>query len=255
MRLRRTADVTLDMLAVLVLGVAALLVLYDWPSVAALRTGLGLPFMLLGVGYAAACAIYAHERPDGATALLLSLAFSVAIIVLTALVLYAAGIAFTGKAILSAELVVTVVLAVIAVLRRGRSGTGAGLTAAWRGRIPLTLAAACMVPIGVFAGLIVVLSTPLPNSHVAGYSALWAVRGVGPSIDAGVSSSQLTPMTYRIEVIPAHGPPTISTLTLGPGQRWTRSIAIARPSLQPVVVKLFRSTEPTRAYRQITLAP
>jgi len=255
MRLRRTYDVTLDMLAVLVLGAAALVILRAVPSATALRTALGLPFMLLGVGYVATCAIYTRERPDGAAALLFSLVFSVAIIVVTALALYAVGIAFTGSAILSAELVVTVALAVVAVARRSRSGTGARLTAAWRDRASMTLAAACLVPIAVFAGLIVALSRPLANTHVAGYSALSAVRGAGASVDVEVSSSQLKTMTYRIEVRPARGPTTSSTFTLRPGQRWTRSVAIARPSLQPVVIRLFRGTQSTLAYRRITLAP
>lgn len=243
---------TLDLVAVLILGAGALLALLLWPSLVALRAGMGLPFMLLGVGYVGTSAIYGPDQPDGPGTLVLALSLSIVTIILVALGLYVTSVAFTGRSVLTAELGVTAVLAVLAMLRRVRGGYG-GLKPAWPGRAGLTLAVSCLIPAAVFAGLIVSLSRPLPNRHVAGYSALWAVRGAGSSIIVGVGNSQLKPTTYRIEVIPAKGPITTSSVTLRPGEQSTQSIAIERPSRQPVIVRLYRSANPTRAYRQVTL--
>ncbi len=178
------------MLAVLILGAAALVVLELWPSAVALRSVLGLPFLLLGVGYVAINEIYGRERPDGAATILLTLALSLAIIVLTALGMYATSIAFTGRAFLLAELVVTAALAAVAVARRHSRGRRARAQLRLARRRPklawrsdgMKLAASCLVPMAVLAGLIVALSRPLPNAHVAGYGARWAVRGAGNTV-------------------------------------------------------------------------
>ncbi len=118
----------------------------------------------------------------------------------------------------------------------------------------LKLGLACVALAAVFAGLIIVLSGPLPDHRIAGYSSLWAVRGRGSSVEVGVSNSQLQKTSYRVEVIPAVGRRIDRVLSLRPGEQWSRLIQISRPSLQPVMVRLYLSTAPSRPYRQVALS-
>lgn len=253
MRARPWLGASVDLLAVLVIGAAALLALYQWPSITPLRAALGLPFLLFGVGYAATCAIYGPDRLDGSATIRLALTLSIAITVLTALTLYAANVKFTGRALLIAELATSAVMCAVARVRRQGDRGAIGRRFNWRNVVTSRLAWASLAPVAVFAGLIVLLSRPLPDSHVAGYSALWAVRAGSGSVEIGVSNSQLQAIRYRVEVIPSAGRRTTRSLTLSPGEQWRHSIHVAGPISQPMIVKLYRSNDSRRAYREIAV--
>jgi uncharacterized membrane protein len=240
------------LMAVLIIGCAAAAAVIAFPHVPALRTAVGVPFLLFGQGYAVMSALFARELPEPSVRVMLALALSVATIIAVGLVLAAADIPLTGSALVTSLLVVTFVAVAIAVIRQP-------LDAAPRRRISASDVArsrwlwSALVAGAVFALLLVALSRPLPNTRVAGYTELWALRAAGGKVIVGVKSAEHSRAAYRVVARGASGKVVSVTVTLAPGQQRTQVLAIGQPQLQTVDVRLYQVAHPASVYREVTL--
>jgi hypothetical protein len=247
-RARRDLDV------VLVLGVALCLVVNLAPGLTAVRTVLGLPFLLAGVGYAMMAALYGDELPEGSMQLMLVPALSVCALILTALVLHVSRLGIDARSFADAALILVAITSVIASVRR-RSGRfepipvplGAALRSRWTWSV--------LVVAAVFAVLLAILARPLPNDQIAGYTALSSLRARGGAIAVAVRSEELHGVAYRLVVSPAGGRRETRAFTLAPGTAWARTLRLSGPPLQTVTVALYRASAPHAVYRQVTLRP
>lgn len=207
-----------------------------------LRIAAGVPLVLVLPGYAVSRALFA-EGVDVGARVLWTLALSIALTILAALGLDAAGIPLTGLAFAAVAAEVTVIAGLVAVIRGARP-------AAPRPRLDLLAAAAVLT--ATFVALLVWLRDPDPNPHVPGFTGLSAVRADG-ALRVGVESSEPRPATYRLEVVAADGVIATRTLTLAPGERWTGTVGSrARLRARTVRVRLAMDGEP---YRNLILRP
>jgi uncharacterized membrane protein len=242
--------VPVDLLAVVLLGVLATLALFAAPHAVAIRAALGLPFLLLGPGYALMSALYARERPGAWMSLTLTLALSVAAMVLVGLTLNAARIPLTGRALAVALLVVVSAASLVAAVRRGAGSRTVTIRPSRALRSPWLWSTTMLV--AVFAGLVVVLARPLPDHTFAGYTQLSAVRS-GKAVSVTVKSAEHDRTGYELEVKTAPGRAMARAFTLAPGRQWTQLVDTGTPQAQIIQIRLYSSVAPSTVYRELTL--
>jgi hypothetical protein len=249
---RRSARGDLD--AVLALGVAVCLVVNLAPGLVAVRTVLGLPFLLAGVGYAMMAALYGDELPEGSMQLMLVPALSVASLILLALVLHVSRLGIGARTFVDATLILVAIASLIAVLRR-RSGHFEPSPPALRSALRSRWTWSAIVVAAVFAALLAILARPLPDDHIAGYTALSGLRAGGGEIAVAVRSEELDPVAYRLVLSPAGGRAETRRFRLSPGAAWSRTLRLPGPPLQTISVTVYRASAPDAVYRQVTLRP
>jgi hypothetical protein len=249
---RRSARRDLD--AVLALGIAVCLVVNLAPGLVAVRTVLGLPFLLAGVGYAMMAALYGDEPPEGSMQLMLVPALSVASLILLALALHVTRLGIDARTFADATLVLVAIASVIATLRR-RSGRFEPGPPALRSALRSRWTWSVVVVAAVFAALLAILARPLPNDHIAGYTALSGLRAGGGAITVAVRSEELRAAAYRLVLSPAGGRSETRRFRLSPGAAWTRTLRLPGPPLQTISVALYRASAPHAVYRRVTLRP
>ncbi|MGO9957307.1 MAG: DUF1616 domain-containing protein [Solirubrobacteraceae bacterium] len=242
-----------DLMAVLVAGcIAAVAAVVTLPHMQALRTAVGVPFLLFGQGYAVMSALFARELPEPSVRVLLAFTLSVATIIAVSLVLAAAGVPLTGPALVVGLLLVAFVAVVVGTIRQP-------IDAVSQGRISVGNVArsrwlwSSLVAVGAFVVLLIALSRALPNTSVAGYTTLWALRGPSGDVTVGVASAEHSRAAYRVVASAASGKIVSVTIKLAPGRQWTQALSIAGPPLQTVDVRLYRLAHPTVVYREVTL--
>jgi uncharacterized membrane protein len=241
-----------NLIAILLAGSTAAAAVVLLPGVPALRAAVGVPFLLFGQGYAVMSALFARELPEPSVRVLLALTLSVATIIAVGLVLGAADVPLTGPALVTGVLVVTYVAVAVAVIRQPLEA------APWRKLHAGDVARSrwlwsALIAVAAFALLLVALSRPLPNTRVAGYTELWALRAAGGNVTVGVKSAERSRATYRVVARAASGKTVSMTFTVAPGKQWTQVLAIGYPELQTVDVRLYRVADPNNLYRELTL--
>lgn len=241
---------TLDLLAVIVVGELATIALFAAPHATALRAALGLPFLIVGPGYALMSALYAREPPEPAMRVLLTIALSIVVIILVGLALNAARIALTGRALVVALLVVTAGACFVAAARRPETADPGSMSPARALRSPWLWSTSVLL--AVFVALLVALARPLPDTTYAGYTQLSGLRA-GTNVSVAVKSAQHARTRYRLDVRAASGRVVARSFALAPGQQWARVIHIGRPPEQTVHIRLYRTAAPTTVYREVTL--
>ena len=253
-RVRTGAGRHTDLALVLAAGIVTCLAVNLIPDATAVRAVFAIPFLLLGVGYLIMVAAFGNDLPDGSLQVLLVPALSIAGVILMALGLDVAKFPLNARAFADAALVLAGVTAAIAGLRR--RGQEVSLP-----RLPVRAAArsrwtwSLLLAAAVFAALLIVLARPLPDSHIAGYTALSSLRGPGSSVRVEVQSAETRTVAYRLAVLPDSGPAQTRSFTLKPGERWAQLVSLSGPPLQIVRVRLYRTAEPTTVYRQVFLKP
>jgi hypothetical protein len=240
----------LDLLAVVLVGDLATISLFAAPHVVALRATLGLPFVILGPGYALMSALYAREPPEPATRLTLTLALSIVTMVLVGLALNAARIALTGRAFVLALLVVAAAACIVASVRRRGVVDAISISPAVALRSPWLWSTTILL--AVFAGLLVMVARPLPDPTYAGYTQLSGLRD-GANVRIAVKSAEHLRRTYHLEALAASGRVVKRTFTLTPGQQLTQVIHIGAPLEQTVRVRLYLVAAPATVYREVIL--
>jgi Protein of unknown function (DUF1616) len=242
------------LMAVLIAGCVATVADIAFPHLTVVRTVVGVPFLLYGQGYALMRALFARrDLPELSARVMLALALSLASIVVVGLALGAADVPLTGSALVISLLVVTFIAVAVSVIRdpfgsvpelNMRVGEIA------RSRWLWSMLIAC----ATFILLLVVLSRPLPNKAVAGYTDLWALRAAGGDITVGVQNEQQSRAAYRVVASGVSSGKRVSVeFTLSPGRRVTRVLAVGQPPLQTVDVRLYLLSKPTQVYREVTL--
>jgi uncharacterized membrane protein len=248
----------LDLLPVVLLGALTTLAVVALPHLVALRATLGLPFLLLGPGYALTRALFGGERLEASMQVLLALALSIATIVLVGLALNAAQIALTARSLAVAVLIVTAVACVVTAVRDRDLPETTSVASSRSLRSPSRVLRSpwlwsVITLIAVFAGLLALLARPLPDRAFAGYTQLSALRSRAGGVRVQVQSEEHLRTTYRLDVTTASGRSVSRTLTLAPGQRWERTIDAGRPVQQTVGIRLYRTAAPAAVYRELTL--
>ena len=135
MRLRARADLDLALLSLVVLVLVLVIVL--WPSTA-LRIVLGIPALLFCPGYALISALYPRRIGiDGIEKLVFSIGISVAIVPLIGLILNYTPPGITLTTVLSSTASFTLIMSVVAWIRRRRLPTTERFGIGFRFRIPI----------------------------------------------------------------------------------------------------------------------
>ena len=195
-------------------------------------------------------ALYARERPGTSMSLMLTLALSIAAMVLVGLALNAARIALTARALALALLVVASAACLVAAVRRGDVAKTLSIGPSRALRSPWLWSTTVLV--AVFAGLLVALARPLPDRTFAGYTQLSALRS-GAAVSVTVKSAEHGRTSYYLDVRTASGLVISRTFTLAPGQGRSQVIDTGTPQTQTVYIRLYSTLAPARVYRELTL--
>jgi Protein of unknown function (DUF1616) len=217
------------------------------------RTVFALPLLFVLPGLSLTAALFPGNRLDFARRLLLQLGLSLTSAILGALVLdLTVGLRRSSWATLLAA--VTCIAAAIAGLRqRGRA----------RGALSRCLprpvnAVLVGMAVAVVAAAVALARTPLAAKNVVGYTALSILPARGSSSAASevvrveVTSGELQPLKYRLELYVGSGLVDVRQLTLAPGQDWQASFRLrlkstgGRPWIRAL---LYRAGLPHTVYR------
>ena len=225
-------------LATLVAG-ACLLIL---PLPVALRAMLGLPLLLVAPGWTLTAALFAARAIDPVMRALLTIALSIAILIVAGVLMYAAGVRLGAGSFTAVAVGVTVVAALVAERRNALAEI----------RLPTRPWPATALLIGAVAltALAVVFARRTPTSDaIAPYSALWAASESRGSYRVGVRSEEARRTTYKLDVIAADRSIRHFRLVLRPGEQWQTRLVGAGGG-RPIRLELRRPPSAT-LYRQV----
>lgn len=222
----------------------------------AVRTAFALPLLFVTPGYCLTVAVFGRQRLDGARRAVLTLAMSLSLAILGALVLdlLPFGLQATSWTILLAA--VTWIAGAAAAVRRGVQPQR-GWT---RPRLRPVDAALLIAATLIAAGTVAFARTPLPAKNVQGYTALWMqpMPATTQAVRVGIESGELETVPYRLDLRVGSSVLYRRLITLEPGQRWeqvvrVRPLQVAADS--PVQARLYREDEGPEVYRLVKLGP
>jgi Protein of unknown function (DUF1616) len=220
----------------------------------ALRLVLALPLVLFLPGYAITAALF-PKRPFGLPELLLfSVGLSLTATIIGGFVLNWTpwGMQTKSWAILAAGVTVGASLVAAMRQRRAQPVVAAPVKIGLDVRQGLLLGLAAIVA-GAAIGL---AQTPMPSSGVLGYTLLWllpAGDGNPQAVRLGMSSQELTPTTYRLQLnVDGQVVREYSPITLVPGDEWEDVVELTSES-SIVEALLYRLEAPEIVYRQVWL--
>ncbi len=230
---------------------ALLALVAPWP---ALSIVFAAPLALFVPGYAIVAATFARRDLGWPRTALLSLALSLATLVIGSFLLNYApgGIRDTSWAILL--VLVTIACCRAAALRRPKSG-GPALP---RPRIGRHDAVFVLGGLALAVAAVVLAMTTLPARNARGFTELWAtpqVHGTRGSAEVGVGSEEQHKTSYVLRTRVGNGTPAVRRFTLRPGEERTIRL-YAAPSLDgapvPVKAQLALAARPGQVYRQVS---
>lgn len=220
---------------------------------AALRTPLALPLVLLLPGYAIVAALFRPDALRPSELVMLSLALSIASTIFTGLLLAALSVRLTAPPWMDLLAAITVAAGVRASVR----GHARDLVAP-RLRLRALEAVALAGALLLVSGAAVLGFTPLaPPKATPGTSSLWLVPAPGGADAAcvGVINQELKTTSYTVAVDVAGKPAaSFGPFTLAAGGSWTRVVSV-KPG-RPVVTATLRKagSAPTApAYRNVAI--
>lgn len=211
-----------------------------------------VPLALVLPGYAITAAAFARRPLPLPQLLLLSLALSLATLVLGSLVLnYLGGIHPLSWALL----LVAVVLAACRVAAVRRS-PGRGARAWPRPRLGRLEAAMLLGAVAAAAVALVLASHTVPADDALGYTQLWILPQAGSGgseAQVGVRSQQQAPVDYDLRVRIGDQRLVKRSFRLAPGE--ARVVKLRAPPATvgtvPVIATLLRHNRPTKVYRRV----
>jgi uncharacterized membrane protein len=217
------------------------------PSPVPLRVALALPLLLFLPGYALLGALFTRVTLDRASMLLLSMALSVAVVVIGTFALHSA-VPLERSTWVALAAGVTVVAGSLALVRAGPPSDAPRLRLPRVRVVPALLLTLALI---VAAAAITFARTPLPARGVQGYTALWILPGKDGShrLRVGVISSELHTTSYRLDIEENGRKATIRKLTLAPTESWDERIRVP-PSVTRVRALLYRESAPDEVYRR-----
>jgi uncharacterized membrane protein len=245
--MRGQGDLRLVAAAAVLCAVLALLIPVDGVALV-----FAVPLALFLPGYAITAAAFAKRPLAAAQFLLLSLALSLATLVLGSLVLnYLGGIHPLSWALLL--LLVIFAACRVAAVRRGASSKGVQLP---RLRLGGLQAAMLLGAVAATAVALVLSSTTVPADNALGYTQLWILPqpgSAGSKARVGVRSQQQTSIDYDLRVRIGNNVVLRRSFRLAPGE--TRLVKLRAPpgteGTVPVIATLLRHNRPTKVYRRV----
>ena len=246
MRLRD--DVWLAVAAAVIACLAAALL----PTgLSALRAPLALPLVLFVPGFAIVVAALPPGQRSTAELVLLSVALSVAVAIVSGVILNGIRVTLFAAPWMGVLTAVTVVAAAVATARGHTSAVHVPHVSL---RAPQ--AAALGAAVVLLGGAAALGFSPLRAPRATqGATALWltpAPSGHG-AVCVGVISDQLYRTTYTVRVTVGRQPPRrFGPITLAPGASWTRTVSVG-PGTPVVVGTLSTRDAPRAAYRRAQL--
>jgi uncharacterized membrane protein len=217
-----------------------------------------LPLTLFLPGYAIVAAAFAKREPALPKRLVLSVAISLMVLVLSTFLLNipSFGIRTASWAVWLPLVIVAACRA--AALRRRPARRGAG-RARPLPRPPLRSAVLVAAAILVGAAAVALAQKPLPAENAVGYTALWMLpthKGE-ETLMVGVISNEQDPASYRLQVEVGEGAESQSQtheVDLEPGEEETFEVDVspAPEGRAHVVASLYREERPDHLYRRVT---
>lgn len=245
--MRGQGDLRLVAAGALLCAVLALLIPVDGVALV-----FAVPLALFLPGYAITAAAFAQRPLATPQFLLLSIALSLATLVLGSLVLnYLGGIHPLSWALLL--LLVVFVACRVAAVRRGTSGKAVQLP---RLRLGGLQAAMLLGAVAAATAALVLASTSVPADDALGYTQLWILPQPGTAhsrAQVGVRSQQQTSVDYDLRVRIGNDVLLRRSFRLAPGE--TRLVKLRAPpgteGTVPVIATLLRHNRPTKVYRRV----
>jgi hypothetical protein len=245
--MRGQGDLRLVGAAAVLCAVPALLIPIDGVALV-----FAIPLLLFLPGYAITAAAFAKRPLPAPQLLLLSLALSLATLVLGGLVLnYIGGIHPLSWALLL--LLVIFAACRVAAVRRGVGGKGLRLRRPSLGGLQ---AAMLLGAVAAAVAALVLSSTTVPADDALGYTQLWILPQpgtAGSKAKVGVRSQQQTSLDYDLRVRIGSDAVLRRSFRLAPGE--TRLVKLrALPGTEgtvPVIATLLRHNRPTKVYRRV----
>jgi len=230
---------------------ALLALVIPWPALSLVFVA---PLVLLAPGYAIVAATFARRDLGWPRTALLSLALSLATLVIGSFLLnyVPGGIRDLSWAILLP--LVTIAGCRAAALRRPKSG-GPALP---RPKIGRRDAALALTGLALMVAAVVLAMTTLPAKNARGFSELWVTpqaSRAGGSAEIGVGSEEQHETSYVLRTRVGNGTPAVRRFTLRPGEEHTiRLDAVPAADGAPVPVKaqLALAARPGQVYRQVS---
>ena len=230
---------------------AFLALVFPWP---ALSLVFAAPLALLAPGYAIVAATFARRDLGWQRAALLSLALSLATLVIGSFLLnyVPGGIRDISWAILLP--LVTIACCRGAALRRPKSAR----LALPKPRIGRRDAAFLLGGLALAVAALVLAMTTLPAKNARGFTELWVTpeaSRTGGAATIGIGSNEQHKTSYVLRTRVGGGTPAVRHFTLRPGEEHTiRLDAVPSASGAPVPVKaqLARAGRPDEVYRRVS---
>jgi uncharacterized membrane protein len=241
------ALLTFDCVAIILAGINA-----AW-----VRTLVAL-LMLFLPGYALRAALFPKRLLDSGEQLLISLASSVVVTILTGLAIYLIGWIMDASTWATSLAVVTLAACGVAALRRRSRAEEAvapsPLRLKWGQAVLVLLALALAV------GALNLADTPLNNpANIQGYTILWILpeaKTAPQSVQVGMISNQFTVEDYRVQLMVNQQPVYVwPDIRLAPGQTWdaTYTVPASTTGSSKVSAVLYKLDQPQSVYRQVSL--
>lgn len=246
----------LDLIAAVIIAVLNVVWVLLHSSVPVVGIILALPLALVLPGYTLTEVLFRNRPLNAPERLVLSLGLSLAIDVLSGLILNVlpAGLQATSWAVLLGLL--TVVFSLLAVyLRRGVPASGTQPL-----RFSLSIYQGILFGLAISAAILsfVYIDVGVIQQPHPGFTQLWMLPEIqaGKSCDVrlGVRSFESTSVTYRITMT-MNGAPVITwpSVVLAPQEEWDRLVPMPPTAAEEVYIEgqLYRLDKPAAVYREV----
>ena len=207
------------------------------------RGVIGLPLVLLAPGWLVVAAMFPGRSFDPVLRGLIAVALSIAIAILT-------GVLLAGLHIRLGETAFTTMAALeVAVAALAAERNGGEL---WLPRLRWTMTGVLLVVAVQISILAFAIARQTPTAHsraIRPYTALWSARDSDEGFRVGVISGELKKTRYELDLLSRGDRVQRVELTLQPGQMWVQKFAAARRA-RHLRIELRRAGEP-RLYRKV----
>jgi uncharacterized membrane protein len=219
-----------------------------------LRAVIAVPFILIAPGYASSAALLPIGSIARAERLVISIGLSLAIAAIGGLVLHITPLGLRAEAWVALLGTLTIVSAVVAVLRWRPTPSLAG-TSTFVAPTPMQSTAFVVALLLVGVALATAVTGKEGEPRPA-FSQLWMVPAAGErTVTIGIGNQEQAPQRYLLEV--SVGRVVVQSwadIELAPGAEWERDVEL--PALDDgsvVVGRLYLAEDANRPYREVTL--
>ena len=199
--------------------------------------GLGVAFVL--PGHVVMSLLFGRFQPSTAERLIVAVALSIAVLILTVGALDAAGQRINRFALLSALVVLQLAALTTAVIRARAGRVALRSLYLGRPRVPVRISTAIVV--GVLVGAVALALTiarrPAATKSIDGYSALSIERAGSRGVMVRLQSDELRPRTYALEARTGERVLAVRSVRLAPGRSMQLRLSFADQA-RPVVVQV-----------------